>query len=89
MRALSSIKYCLILLSILIVLAGIYIRVFHNKEDDPAGFLAICILSVFVSLVAATAVSVFEKILQNGMNIRLENEPLPLLLEAPPTVSEI
>jgi hypothetical protein len=75
-RALSSIKYCAILLSIFIVMAGLYLRIFHNKDDDPAGFLAICIVTTFVSLVVATAVAVFEKILQNGMDIKSENEQL-------------
>jgi hypothetical protein len=75
-RALSSIKYCAIVLSILIVMAGLYLRIFHNKDDDPAGFLAICIVITFVSLVVATAAAVFEKILQNGMDIKSENEQL-------------
>jgi hypothetical protein len=73
-RSLRSIKYCAIVLSILIVMAGLYIRIFHNKDDDPAGFLAICIVTTFVSLVVATAVAVFEKILQNGMDIKSEND---------------
>ena len=42
-RTLISIKYCAIVLSILIVMAGVYIRIFHHKDDDPAGFLAIVI----------------------------------------------
>ena len=75
-RTLSSIKYCAIILSIFIVMAGLYIRIFHNKDDDPAGFLAMCIVTTFVSLVVATAVAVFEKILQNGMDIKSENEQL-------------
>src|SRR5690349_17819122 len=40
-KTLKSIKYCAIVLSILIAAAGLYIRISHNKEDDPAGFLAI------------------------------------------------
>ncbi len=75
-KALSSIKYCAIVLSIFIVMAGLYIRIFHNKDDDPAGFLAMCIVTTFVSLVVATAAAVFEKILQNGMDIKSENEQL-------------
>src|SRR6185369_14384558 len=50
-RTLKSIKYCAIALSIFIVMAGLYIRIFHNKNDDPAGFLAICTATIFVSLV--------------------------------------
>jgi len=75
-KTLSSIKYCAIVLSIFIVMAGLYIRIFHNKDDDPAGFLAMCIVTTFVSLVVATAAAVFEKILQNGMDIKSENEQL-------------
>ena len=75
-RALRSIKYCAIVLSIFIVMAGLYVMIFHNKDDDPAGFLAICIVTTFVSLVVATAAAVFDKILQNGMDIKSENEQL-------------
>ena len=58
---LRSIKYCAIILSILIVAAGLYIRIFHNKDDDPAGFLAMCIVTTFVSIVVAIVASLFEK----------------------------
>jgi hypothetical protein len=80
-RALRNIKYCAILLSILIGTAGLYIRIFHHKDDDPAGFLAICILTTFVSIVVATATAVFEKILQNGVDLKSENEQLQAQLK--------
>jgi Protein of unknown function (DUF2975) len=73
-ETLKSIKYCAIVLSILIVLAGLYIRLFHNKEDDPAGFLAICIVTTFASIVVATAAAIFEKLLQNVIDMKSENE---------------
>lgn len=57
-------------------MAGLYIRIFHDKNDDPAGFIAICIVTTFVSIVVATTAAVFEKILHNGMDIKLENEQL-------------
>jgi hypothetical protein len=72
--ALKSIKYCAIVLSILIVAAGLYIMIFHNKEDDPAGFLAICIVTTFASIVIATAAAIFEKILQNAIDMKSEND---------------
>lgn len=72
--ALKSIKYCAIVLSILIAAAGLYIRISHNKEDDPAGFLAICIVTTFVSIVVATAAAIFEKILQNALDMKSEND---------------
>jgi DUF2975 family protein len=73
-KALKSIKYCAIVLSILIVMAGVYIRIFHSKEDDPAGFLAMCMLTTFVSIVVATAAAIFEKILQNAIDMKSEND---------------
>jgi len=73
-KTLKSIKYCAIVLSIFIVSAGLYIRLFHNKEDDPAGFLALCILTTFVSIVVATAAAIFEKILQNALDMKREND---------------
>ncbi len=73
-KSLKSIKHCAIILSILIVAAGLYIRITHNKEDDPAGFFAICIVTTFVTIVVATATAIFEKILQNAMDMKSEND---------------
>ncbi|HCW06290.1 MAG TPA: DUF2975 domain-containing protein [Cytophagales bacterium] len=75
-KALRSIKKCALVLGILIVLAGIFIRIFHAKDDDPAGFLALCIASTFVCIVIATASTVVEKILQQGVDIKTENQQL-------------
>jgi len=73
-KTLKSIKNCAIVLSILIVLAGLYIRIFHNKDDDPAGFLAICIVTTFGCIVIATAAAIFEKLLQNAIDMKSEND---------------
>ncbi len=59
--ALKSIKYCALGLSILIVAAGLYIKIFHHIEDDPAGFLAICIVTAFASLAGAIVAALVEK----------------------------
>ncbi len=75
-RALRSIKHCAIIFSILIGMAGLYIRIFHNKEDDPAGFLALSIVIIFASIVVAAGAVVFEKILQKGMELKSENEKI-------------
>lgn len=71
---LKSIKYCAIVLGVLIVIAGVYIRIAHHKDDDPAGFLAICIVTTFISVVVATAAAIFEKILQNAIDMKSEND---------------
>lgn len=73
-RTLKSIKYCAIVLSVLIVAAGLYIRIYHNKEDDPAGFLAICMVTTFVCIVVATAAAISEKILQHAIDMKSEND---------------
>ena len=73
-RALRTIKYCAIVLSILIVMAGLYIRIFHAEGDDPAGFLAMCIVTTFVSVVIATAAALFERTLQSAVDIKSEND---------------
>ncbi len=73
-KALRTIKYCAIVLGIEIVLAGLYIRIFHATEDDPAGFMAMCIIITFISIVVATATAVFEKTLQSAVDLKSEND---------------
>jgi hypothetical protein len=73
-KTLRNIKYCAIVLSSLVVVAGLIIRFTHDKEDDPAGFLAICIVTTFASVVVATAAAIFEKLLQNSVDMKSEND---------------
>ena len=73
-KALKSIKYCAVALGILIVLAALYVKLFHSKDDDPAGFIAMCIVTTFVSIVVATAAAIFEKLLQNAIDMKSEND---------------
>ena len=73
-KALRTIKYCAIVLSILIVMAALYIRIFHAKGDDPAGFIAMCIVTTFISIVIATTAAVFERTLQSAVDIKSEND---------------
>lgn len=69
-KTLKNIKYYAILLSVLILLAGVYIKLFHNKKDDPAGFLSICMVITFSSIVVATIAAKFERRLQNVINMK-------------------
>ena len=66
-KALKIIKYCAIILSTAIAIAAVYIRIFHAKDDDPAGAIAIAILTAFISIVIATASAVFERTIQSTM----------------------
>ena len=62
------------MLSVFIILAGVYIRLFHAKEDDPAGFIALCLMTAFISIVVATAAGVFERTLQSAVELKSEND---------------
>jgi len=73
-RTLTNIKRCALLLGLLIVGAGVFIRLNHSQGDDPAGFLAMCIVTTFASIVVATAAAVFERILQNAVDMKTEND---------------
>lgn len=73
-NTLKRIKYCAIAIGIAIVLAGVFIRLFHNKDDDPAGFLAMCIITTFASIVVSTAAAIFERLLQNAIDMKSEND---------------
>ncbi len=70
---LASIKFASISLIGLIALALFYIR-FFAMGDDPAGptMLGICVALAFG--VIATAAGVFQKLLQNAVDIKKEND---------------
>lgn len=72
-NAVRTIKYCAITFSGFIVLGILYIRVFVNG-DDPAGVTALGIFTTFASLVIATAAAVFQRLLQNAVDIKAEND---------------
>ncbi|MES3005233.1 MAG: DUF2975 domain-containing protein [Patescibacteria group bacterium] len=65
MRALRTIKHCAVILGATIVMAGVYIRAFHATEDDPAGFLGLCIVATSIAILVAFVASKYEKILRS------------------------
>lgn len=69
-EAVKSIKNYALVLSIFIVLAAVYIWLFHHKEDDPAGFIAICIAATLVLVLIATAAAKVEKRLVKGLRMK-------------------
>ena len=72
-KAVRNIKYCAITIGGFIVLGILYIRLFANG-DDPAGPTALGILATFASIVIATGAAVFERLLQNAVDIKSEND---------------
>ena len=73
-RALRTIKFCAIALVAMIGAAVAYLFIFVRGKDDIAGGVAIGLFMIFVSLVIATAAAVFEKLLQNAVDIKSEND---------------
>jgi hypothetical protein len=72
-KAVRNIKYCAITIGAFVVLGILYIRLFANG-DDPAGPTALGILTTFASIVIATGVAIFERLLQNAVDIKSEND---------------
>lgn len=73
-KALRNIKYCAITIIGFIMGAEAYIIINRAGSDDIAGGVAMGILIGFVSIVITTAAAVFEKLLQNAVDIKSEND---------------
>jgi hypothetical protein len=72
-KAVRNIKYCAVILSGFIVLGILYIRLFAHGED-AAGPTALGMFTTFASIVIATAAAVFERLLQNAVDLKSEND---------------
>ena len=73
-HALKVIKYCAIIISASIVMAALYISFSHHPDDDPAGFIGMSVILTFIFITIATAVTVLERILQNAVDLKSEND---------------
>jgi hypothetical protein len=71
-KALRTIKFCAIAMIGFVAVGEIFI-VFGNS-DDRAGGVFMGILITFGSIVIATAAAMFERILQNAVDIKSEND---------------
>ena len=72
-NTLRNMKFASLSLIGFIALAVLYIR-FVVQGDDPAGPTALGILASFAAAVIATAAAVFQKLLQNAVDIKSEND---------------
>ena len=73
-NALRTIKYCAISLVGFIAGAEAYFFIAVRGKDDIAGGVMMGLLMIFVSIVIATAAAMFERILQNAVDIKSEND---------------
>ena len=72
MRALQIIKYCALTTAIFILGAVAYLSIFMRGKDDIAGGVMMGAFIIFVSAIIATAAAVFQRILQNAVEIKSE-----------------
>jgi len=76
-KTLQTIKNCALITAGAIVAADIFLRIAaQSSNDDPAGAIALGIIATFASIVVGVAAGVLGRILQNGMDIKSENEKI-------------
>ena len=71
-KALRTIKYCAMTIIGFVAVAEIIIM--FNNSDDRAGGVFMGVLITFGSIVIATAAAMFERILQNAVDMKSEND---------------
>jgi len=72
-KGLRTIKFCALTIIGFVVVEEIIIMLTHGN-DDPAGGVFMGVLITFGSIVIATAAAMFERILQNAVDIKSEND---------------
>ena len=72
-KALRTIKYCALAIIGFVAVEEIFIML-NRGSDDAAGGVFMGILITFGSAVIATAASMFERVLQNVVDIKSEND---------------
>ncbi|MED4285174.1 DUF2975 domain-containing protein [Priestia megaterium] len=71
-KALRNIKYCAITISGLYVLGSPLFHFIAKKVDPPIGFIGIII--IFSSLIIAVFAAILQRLLQEAINIKTEND---------------
>ncbi len=71
-KALKNIKYCAFTISSLYVLGSPLFHFIAKKVDPPIGFIGIII--IFASLVIAVFAAILQRLLQEAINIKSEND---------------
>src|ERR1044072_2680679 len=73
-QALRIIKLCALITAIFILGAEAYIFIFISGTDDIAGGVMMGLFVILACAVVGTAAAVFERILQNAVDIKSEND---------------
>ena len=72
MKALRTIRFCALAIIGFVALGELFIML--GNSDDRAGGVFMGILITFGSAVIATAAAIFERVLQNALDIKSEND---------------
>lgn len=72
-NALKKIKYCAITFSLMLAAMLPLILQFGEYDDSP-GFVMLGIVTIFAASVIATGVAVAQKLLQNAVDLKSEND---------------
>ncbi|MEX0748770.1 MAG: DUF2975 domain-containing protein [Candidatus Saccharimonadales bacterium] len=72
-KVLGNIKYCGIVISGLYVLGMPYVLIVAERDDAP-GVVLIGLIIIGASLVIAAAAGLFQRLLQNAIDIKSEND---------------
>ena len=70
-KALKIIKYCALIIIAFVAVSVVFMS--GDRDDRPAG-LFMRVLVGFPAVVVATAAAVFERILQNAVDLKSEND---------------
>jgi hypothetical protein len=73
-QAFRTIRYCALIFIAFIVGAEAYFFIVMRGKDDIAGGVVIGLVLIFTSVVTATAAALFERLLQNAVDIKSEND---------------
>jgi hypothetical protein len=72
-KAIDTIKYCAISISVLFAAGMPYIFSVADADDAP-GVVALGFVIIFASIVIATFAAVLQKLIQNALDIKSEND---------------
>ena len=72
-KAVRIIKYCALVIPVFIVLGDVFL-ILNASGDDVAGPVALGIYTMFASIVIASTAAIFERLLQDAVNIKSEND---------------
>jgi hypothetical protein len=74
-KALRTIKYCALAIIGFVVVEEIVIMLTNNGDNDnPGAPILLGVLIAFPSIVVATAAAMFERILQNAVDLKSEHD---------------